>query len=269
LAIKVFVCPGHADSENTDMKFKDHFSEHASVYAKYRPSYPAAMFRWLAEKSPDRHCAWDSATGNGQAAIGLAQWFDSVIASDASERQIADAQPHPSVTYRACPSEKTTLQDQSVDLVLTAQALHWLDVEAFYQEVRRVARPTALIAVCSYGLMRIDPRIDPIVDHFYGDTIVDYWPAERRHVDEGYADLPFPFDAIACPTFEMSRDWNLAELLGYISSWSAVGRFKKQCGNDPLPELSMALLSNWGDAGRRRTVSWPLHLRLGRVHTPS
>ncbi|MGI9263346.1 MAG: class I SAM-dependent methyltransferase, partial [Gammaproteobacteria bacterium] len=178
------------------MQFKDHFSARSTVYARYRPSYPVALFRWLAESSPGRQCAWDSATGNGQAAIGLAQWFDSVVASDASERQIEDARPHASVTYLVSPSEETTLHDQSVDLVLVAQALHWLDVDAFYREVRRVSRADALIAVCSYSLARIDSRIDSIVDHFYGDVLGDYWPAERRHVDTHYLDLPFPFEQI-------------------------------------------------------------------------
>lgn len=249
-------------------KFKDHFSERSSVYARYRPHYPAAMLRWLAEKSPDRRCAWDSATGSGQAAVGLARWFESVVASDASERQIANAHTHPSVAYLVCPSERTPLRDHSIDLVFIAQALHWLDVDAFYDEVRRVSRPGALIATCCYSLMKIDPRIDSLVEVFYDGVLGDYWPAERRYVDTHYLDLPFPFERLPSPVFEMCHDWNLADLLGYLGTWSAVGRFQQQHGQDPLPEFSESLASVWGAAGERRSVRWPLHLRLGRVCPP-
>ena len=247
------------------MTFKDHFSRRSSVYARYRPHYPDAMFEWLARKSPGRQCAWDSATGSGQAAIGLARWFESVIASDASERQIKSARAHPAVTYMVSLSEKTPLPDDSVDLVFIAQALHWLDVDAFYAEVRRVSRPGALVAICSYSLMKIDPLIDPLVDHFYDGVLGDYWPPERRHIDAHYLDLPFPFDEIDCPGFEMSHEWSLSELLGYIGTWSAVRRFEQELGNDPMPAFAETLASDWGTATNQRTVRWPLHLRVGKV----
>ncbi|MDZ7343288.1 MAG: SAM-dependent methyltransferase, partial [candidate division KSB1 bacterium] len=68
------------------MTFKDHFSTQAVDYAKYRPHYPAAMFEYLATLPPERQTAWDCATGNGQAALGLTPHFERVIATDASAR---------------------------------------------------------------------------------------------------------------------------------------------------------------------------------------
>jgi len=251
------------------MTFKDHFSARSSVYARYRPHYPDALFEWLARTSSNRQCAWDSATGSGQAAIGLARWFESVVASDASERQVANARVHPSVTYLVSLSEKTPIPDRSIDLVFMAQALHWLDVKAFYDEVRRVSRPAALIAICSYSLMKIDPLIDERVDEFYDGVLGDYWPAERRHIDAHYLDLPFPFEAIPCPGFEMRHDWDLPELLGYIGTWSAVQRFEQERGRDPMPMFAETIASGWGKATNRRTVTWPLHLRVGKVHALS
>lgn len=53
--------------------FKDHFSGHAKQYARYRPAYPAALYDWLAGEAPARHCAWDVASGNGQAAVEIAR----------------------------------------------------------------------------------------------------------------------------------------------------------------------------------------------------
>lgn len=68
--------------------FPDHFSAVAADYASHRPSYPAALFDWLAEQAPARRLAWDCATGSGQAARDLAGRLDRVNATDAAAAQI-------------------------------------------------------------------------------------------------------------------------------------------------------------------------------------
>src|SRR6266567_748317 len=114
------------------MKFKDHFSGHAVEYAKFRPRYPDKLFEYLASSSPRHELAWDCATGNGQAAAGLARHFDSVIATDASAQQIKSAQPNDRISYRVAPAEASGIDSSSVDLILVAQALHWFDLDAFF-----------------------------------------------------------------------------------------------------------------------------------------
>src|SRR5438094_3844583 len=108
--------------------FKDHFSGHAADYAKFRPNYPSKLFDYLASISPERELAWDCATGNGQAAVGLAERFAKVIATDASAQQIESAQPYPRISYWVAPAEASRIDPDSVDLILVAQALHWFDM---------------------------------------------------------------------------------------------------------------------------------------------
>src|SRR5215207_6588380 len=103
--------------------FKNHFSGHADRYGAYRPTYPAALFEYLASLCPSHDLAWDCATGNGQAAHALVTFFRSVAATDASERQIAQALHHDRITYAVAPAERTAIPDASVDLVTVAQAL--------------------------------------------------------------------------------------------------------------------------------------------------
>ena len=105
------------------MKFKDHFSGQAVEYAKFRPRYPDKLFEYLASISPRHELAWDCATGNGQAAVGLARHFDSVIATDSSAQQIKSAQPNDRISYRVAPAEASGIDSASVDLILVAQAL--------------------------------------------------------------------------------------------------------------------------------------------------
>src|SRR5690606_33521069 len=97
--------------------FKDHFSAHADSYAAYRPTYPQALMRFLADCCEERRLAWDCATGNGQTAVALVPYFDRIIATDASEAQICSAMPHPRIDYRVARAESSGLDPRSADLV--------------------------------------------------------------------------------------------------------------------------------------------------------
>lgn len=245
--------------------FADHFSSHAAEYARFRPDYPESLFDWLASIVDRRRIAWDCATGNGQAALSLAERFDTVVATDASAAQLSEARRRANVHYVRAVAESCPLRDSSVDLVTVAQAMHWFDLDAFYAEVGRVVVPGGAIVVWSYALMTVDPAIDALVDRLYRDTLDGWWPPERRHVDEGYRSLRFPFAPIEHPSLEMTREWSLAELLGYIDTWSAFQRFARARGREALDEFAARVAAAWGAPDRRRTVRWPLAIRAGRT----
>lgn len=238
------------------MTFKDHFSQHANVYSRYRPSYPWAMFRWLAAQLDSVDTVWDCATGNGQAAHDWAHVARRVIATDASANQIHSAVGHPRITFRCASAEHSGLDDHSVDIVSVAQALHWFDQPAFYTEARRVLRPGGILAVWTYRLCRVSAAIDPILRTLAWETLDSYWPPERDHVENEYRGILPNWQPLATPRFDVRADWTLEQLLGYLSSWSSVQRCRRMTGHDPLAELHEPLRQLWGDG--RRMVSWPL-----------
>lgn len=246
------------------MSFKDHFSETAAGYARFRPRYPETLFDYLAGAAPRRARAWDCATGSGQAAIGLAKHFERVIATDASTEQIAHALPSPRVDYRVAPAEKSGLETESIDLVTVAQALHWFDIPAFFQEVRRVLIPGGLLAVWTYQLFTINPDIDRRVLRFYAETLAPYWPPERKMVEEGYRSIAFPFAELETPSFYIESPVTLSELTGYLRTWSAVQRYKKEKRRDPVELLLAELAPLWEDPNTPRLLGTPIRLRMGR-----
>jgi len=243
--------------------FKDHFSGQSAAYQRYRPDYPEALFDWLARIAPERSLALDVATGNGQAAVALAAHFDAVIATEPSAAQLASARPHSRVTYRLEPAEAISLESGSADLVVVAQAAHWLDWPRFTAEAARVLRPGGVLAIWSYGNCEVTPGIDRLLADFFRDVVGPWWPRERRHVEEGYRDLALPFPLLATPDFTMDTCWNAAAMLGYLDTWSAVRRCRARTGRDPLAVIAAPLAAAWG-AGSRE-MRWPLTLRAGRA----
>jgi SAM-dependent methyltransferase len=249
------------------VSFKDHFSKQAADYAIFRPGYPQELFDYLGSIAPTRQLAWDCGTGNGQAAVGLASVFDRVIATDASEKQIANAQPDEQVEYRVAAAENSGIESDTIDLIMVAQALHWFDLDHFYAEARRVLKPHGVLTASAYNLLHIDPAIDEVVNRYYYEVVGPFWPQERKLVEQ-FADLPFPFPEISPPKFEMTAWCNLDHLVGYLRTWSSTQRFIAARDTDPVEQIIDELHTLWGPAKQTRNVIWPLTLRVGVKEMP-
>jgi len=251
------------------MAFEDHFSRRPEDYLRYRPTYPDELFAWLASLVSRRETAWDCATGNGQAALGLARYVQRVIATDASSEQIASAIPHERIEYRVMPAEKTDIPEASVDLVAVASALHWLDPEPFYAEVRRVVRPGGIIAAWSYREHEIEPAVGDVIMRYSREVVGSYWSPNIQRCWAGYRTIPFPFEAIATPEFSIERSWTMEEVLGFLGTWSSSQSFVADRGYDPRREIAEEFEEAWGDPRQRRIVRWPLVMRVGRIQATS
>ena len=247
------------------MTFKDHFSGHAALYRDARPTYPPALFALLAQQTAAHDLCWDVGCGNGQASVALADHYAAVFASDPSAEQIASATAHPRVHYAVEPAEACSLPARSVDLVCIAQALHWFDHATFYAEVRRVLKPGGLIAAIGYARTRVGAEVDAVYRRLYEDITADYWPPERALIDERYASLPFPFDAIdPGPLPAMRQQWNLHQYLAYLESWSAVARYRSRHGHSPLDLVRDDFAHAWGEPDHTRNVEWEMFVLAGR-----
>ena len=244
---------------------KDLFSDSSDQYAKYRPAYPPELYDYLLSFVKTKGVAWDCATGNGQAASELSKHFQKVIASDISESQLEFAIKKPNIEYVVCPAEHTPFADNSFDLVTVAQAFHWLDWEKFSKEVTRVTKNNGVIAIWVYqNALTGEIAIDEVIHEFYRDVLGSYWDDARKHVDDGYATVEFDFDDNHTSEFDMELNWQLADLLGYISTWSAVKKFIRKNESNPLSILEEKLLKVWPPDEYKKIV-FPLILKMGRI----
>ena len=247
--------------------FKDHFSVSAEKYCKHRPDYPDELFGFLSSMTPGRNLAWDCATGSGQAALGLVKYFPKVIATDASQRQIENATRHEKISYSVAPAHKTAIPADSIDLITVAQALHWFELDRFYTEAERVLKQNGIIAAWTYNLLKISPEIDQVIEFFYFNVVGEFWPPERKFVENRYENIPFPFHRLPSPSFLMSAKWTVEQLVGYLDTWSAVKRYKESRGENPVESIEKDLIRFWDSHSDVMTVHWPLSVMVGKKHS--
>ncbi|WP_259755454.1 class I SAM-dependent methyltransferase [Pseudomonas sp. GCEP-101] len=241
------------------------FDQGGEAYARFRPEYPAELAAYLASRAPDRALAVDVGCGSGQLTRQLGEHFDAVVGVDPSAEQIAHSAPQAKVSYLRAPAEDLPLRSHSASLVTAAQAAHWFDLPRFYAQVRRIAGPNAVLALISYGVLRLEGALGERFEPFYWKEIGPYWPAERGLVDSGYATLDFPFAEFPGPDIAIRLEWNLDEFLGYVSTWSAVRSAREAGREDLLQRFAADIAERWGDPVVRHPVSWPINMRIGRV----
>ena len=245
------------------MSKNDFFSGHSKLYATFRPTYPAELYQFIFEHVKEFSTAWDCATGNGQVAQHLSHRFIKVYATDISPQQLDHAIKADNIIYSVQSAENTNFHNQSFDLITVGQALHWFDLEKFYTEVRRVAKPDSLLAVWGYALCTVSPEIDKHFLHFYHQLVGPHRDSARKMVEEEYRTIPFPFQEIKPPAFTIRVRWTLEQFLGYLSTWSATQKYIKSNGHDPVPSVMEKIKHHWGV---ERTVTFPVFLIPGTIN---
>ncbi len=246
--------------------FKDNFSKQSDIYLKYRPLYPTPLYAYLASLVVNHELVWDCGTGNGQAAIGLADFFNQVYATDPSEQQIGNCIRHDRVVYNIEKAEKTRLESNTIDLVTVANALHWFDLDGFFKEAFRVLKPNGVIAVWAYGNPSVSPDIDSIVQHYHDVVLSDYWLPENRLVEKGYSTIAFPFELLETPAFQCERNMNRDDFIGLLNTWSATQRYININKHNPTDLVDEEFRKYWPDANEEKEIVWKLVLKVGRVN---
>ncbi|KAK8955227.1 hypothetical protein KSP40_PGU015133 [Platanthera guangdongensis] len=257
-------------------------------YASYRPNYPPELFNFIYSKTTGRQLAWDVGTGSGQAAVSLSSLFDVVVATDSSPEQISHAPTHlPNVRFVVTPPSLTTTDlhrlvapPGSVDLITVATTLHWLDIPAFFAQAHAVLRrPGGVVAVWGYScdLLIGGGRVEAISRRIY-ETICPYWEKDvREMVQDGYAGVDFPFDAVegaeegTAPVrkFAAEREMGVGELIGLWQTSTAYQRARKAgvelITEEAVEELKRAWVEEDGELNKKKMVRFPISLRIGKV----
>jgi ubiquinone/menaquinone biosynthesis C-methylase UbiE len=133
------------------------FTSSAPYYDRYRPSYPAAFYRYLAERFGGRERMVELGCGTGRVILGLAEHFESALGVEpnAAMRAVAEGRARSlglgGCSFVGAPAEQVALGDESVDLCLMCQAFHWMDRELVLERVHPALKPGGGLVVADPG----------------------------------------------------------------------------------------------------------------------
>lgn len=237
----------------------------SNSYSKTRPMYPAELYYWLSQHVPSQSVVWDCACGTGQASLDLAAYFERVEASDISASQVNAATPHRKVNYQIGSAESTEYPDHSFDLVCVAHALHWFDLDKFWQELRRVLKPGGLFVCWGYNWLQIGEAEDKVIAENILPHLSDYWPSQSRVLWNQYQDIRFPFELMNVPEFELNCHWSVSQTLDFIRTWSASQLYIQEHGDEFLLNAEPVIREAWSDPNHKKHVQLPFFVKAGRV----
>jgi ubiquinone/menaquinone biosynthesis C-methylase UbiE len=181
----------------------------------------------------------DIACGNGQASVDLAEHFKTLIGIDAAPQQVAEAPPAFNMRFMLGTAEATGVAPASCDLATVAQAMHWFRLPEFYAEMHRILKPKGTLAIWGYPVGRIegglpgDAAAQGAKEAFWGGTIGPYWDEKRALLDNMYEGMDPPaelFTNVQRHVMHMEKEWSLAQLAGYSTTWSAYATFCREKG---------------------------------------
>jgi SAM-dependent methyltransferase len=242
------------------------FSKQGIGYLAARPTWPNELFTYLAELCPNRKRAWDCATGNGQVAIKLSTHFKEVFATDISADMIKLGVQRKNVIYKVGAAEKCQLPSKSVNLITGGHAAQWIDLDRFYDEVRRVAIPGAVLSLFGFRDVLVSADVDKIVSRYIHELLGPFWQEKNKDLnDSKLTNLHFPFQEIAHPEFAIRLSCLPERLLTLLDSYSAAQGFLEYHRQLPSDFIREELIEAWGGPNRLRKIQLPVHLRVGRV----
>ncbi|KAJ4771545.1 S-adenosyl-L-methionine-dependent methyltransferases superfamily protein [Rhynchospora pubera] len=252
------------------------YDKNAEKYAQKRPRYPKEWFSMLASLTPAHKVAWDAGTGTGQAAISVAEHYDQVIATDVSAAQLEHGAKHPKVHYLHTPTSMTEDEfvamlggDNSIDLIISATAVHWFDLPFFYSVANRVLKkPHGIIAVWTYiydmrGLEKSMKMVH--------DAMLPYSNPGNYHAFERYKKLPFPFESVGYGSegspieLDMEIEMSLDEFVESLKTGSAYLMAKEQGVELFSDEILEEMKREWGDNTGRRKLYYIAYMLVGKL----
>mmetsp|Transcript_23024 Transcript_23024/g.37874 ORF Transcript_23024/g.37874 Transcript_23024/m.37874 type:complete len:261 (+) Transcript_23024:158-940(+) len=243
-------------------------------YALYRPHYPEALYQKIFEfwgrKSfkGNNSVALDVATGTGQAAQALAQYFDLVIATDVSEVQLKSAVKLDNIQYRLSSAEDlSSVSSNSVDLVTVAEGAHWFNLPLFFAEVDRVLKPDGVLAIWGYNTAIMNTNAATKLNLKWADEILGpYWEKGRDCVAQNYVDVVPPFARTERFIVPSMRKLTVKDYVRYLETWSCYKTYRQRnpALPDPLIDFTEELLDSLQlqDLNQETDVRWDLFLIL-------
>lgn len=258
-------------------------------YVVNRPGYPKELFDAIFEyHQGPKVLALDVGSGPGTASFPLLDYVDKVLATDPSSVMIQPGvesitpELKDRIEFKVAPAEDLSNvlpEDNKVDIIISAEALHWVKHAQFFKEASRVLRTGGTLAYWGY----VEPRF---IDFPKANEIYEKYVYEDprymgpKWVQPGKNFLRYFFNDVHIPTdqfeaiekhdyypgvtenhtayYHGDHKYTMAKFLDYLQSWSAYHTWQKENPGQDIAVLFVNELKEtfgWTDDTELR-VEW-------------
>lgn len=247
----------------------------AKFYVQVRPRYtPDHVTRLLefyhlhddASSKSRPKLVLDVACGSGQFTNLLADHCDQVIGLDSSSGQISEAKGPPNVSFKVASAYDfgSEIQNESVDIITVAQAVHYFDHHRFFAEVKRCLRPGGVLYLFGHENMNFPDEFGVETTNEYrklmSETFLQYWPQGVQTLWTHYKEMNLPFEEKQRFDGILSMEYTGESFLHFVQSMSAYAAYQTAHPDDHgevLKPLSIAIRSALKKLGKEKFIfSW-------------
>lgn len=205
----------------------ERFSDRVPNYIKYRPSYPQELVDTLVKvcqlNSQSRIADVGSGTGIFSRLMLDKDCYVSGIEPNSNMREAAGLQLAGYDKFCSIDgqSERTGLDDSTIDLITAAQSFHWFAAGDTRQEFLRILKPGGYVALV-WNQRKIEAPFQAEYDCMLRKLAPDYNAVNHRNISAEDIQNFFSPNKVTKFEFEYSQNFDQAGFLGRMQSASYV-----------------------------------------------
>ncbi|KAF8235682.1 hypothetical protein L208DRAFT_1391973 [Tricholoma matsutake] len=244
----------------------------AAIYSSFRPTYPKELFNDIFDyHRTAKNAKWDLAVDLGCGTDRLSP-FEKIVGVDpslpmirAAREENNKAKKHIDFVQGNAEDLKGIIADNSVDMLVSAQASHWFDWEKVWPEAKRILRSGGTAAFWIYAEFRLKayPSLSPTITSYAQGTDPPtslgphFERPGRTRLENLLRDVPDPttrtwasgefldyrrvyYTGIHYPEIPatqvrpviMEKQMRWRDLLGYFRTWSSLHKYHVQYPED-------------------------------------
>lgn len=148
------------------MKYNDLFDTKSKFYSKYRPKYSNEFIRYIDLKyfKDKSKAIADIGCGTGILTKQILDCGLKVFGVEPNEEMLNEARgylkEYESFTPINATAENTTLEDNSIDIIVVGQAFHWFNLELFKKECQRILKDDGVVILVWNRKCKGDMELD-------------------------------------------------------------------------------------------------------------
>lgn len=219
-----------------DLSLRTTFDHIARLYDEARPGYPEPLFEGIIALSgiPPGGSILEVGCGTGQATLPFARRGYSMLCLELGANLAAltaeHCRPYPQVEVQNIAFEEWPLRRKAFDLVISAEAFHWIPPDIGYARAAAALKDTGVLAVFWHHSLGEDTPFRRAIENVYQEWapgLVGHLPGKAQSTDlikttVAHFDSSGQFGPVVVKQYTSTDEYTTEQYIRLISTYSPI-----------------------------------------------